>query len=151
MTKQEPRAVNILPKPDLPIKPQRGAIVNIGSTTATTGFGFPSYAATKHAVIGITQNGAFLYGNKGIRVNAVSPGMTLTKMALANMEPEDREAFESEENHYIKPIALRTPARPEEQAAVISFLLSAESSHVTGMNIIVDGGWANTRSTEFRA
>jgi NAD(P)-dependent dehydrogenase (short-subunit alcohol dehydrogenase family) len=62
-------------------------------------------------------------------------------MALAASDPE---AY-AEDSPYTQPIALKTWAMPEEQAAVASFLLSAESSHVTGVNIMVDGGFANTR------
>jgi NAD(P)-dependent dehydrogenase (short-subunit alcohol dehydrogenase family) len=51
----------------------------------------------------------------------------------------------AEDSPYTQPIALKTWSMPEEQAAVVSFLLSAESSHVTGVNIMVDGGFSNTR------
>ncbi|KAL4869731.1 hypothetical protein BDV12DRAFT_195957 [Aspergillus spectabilis] len=143
MLKQEPRAIILHPEPQFSIKPQRGAIVNVASTTATTGMGWPAYAPTKHAVLSITKNGALFYGPKGIRCNSIAPGATLTAMALAN---SDHDAVR-EESSYTKPIALKTWSMPEEQAAVVSFLLSAESSHVTGMNIMVDGGFANTRAS----
>lgn len=139
MLKQEPRAVELLPKPTLPIKPQRGSIVNVGSTTAVTGMGFPAYAPTKAAVLEITRNGSFFYGPKGIRCNAICPGGTVTAMAMANSNSVDQES-------YTRPIALKAMACPEEQAAVISFLLSQESSYVTGNVIMVDGGFSSTMS-----
>ncbi|KIX06728.1 uncharacterized protein Z518_04704 [Rhinocladiella mackenziei CBS 650.93] len=145
MLKQEPREVELFPRPSLPIRPQRGAIVNVGSTTAVTGMGFAAYAPTKAACLEITRNGAFFYSPRGIRCNAVCPGATVTAMSAANMVDEvvgsgDRQALE---NVYTRPIALKTMACPEEQAAVISFLLSPESSHVTGNTVMVDGGFSN--------
>ncbi|KAK5022357.1 hypothetical protein LTR13_011461 [Exophiala sideris] len=139
MLKQEPRTVELSPKPSLAINPQRGAIVNVGSTTAVTGMGFPAYAPTKAAVLEITRNGAFFYSPRGIRCNAICPGGTVTDMSAANSTSADREA-------YNKPIALKVMACPEEQASVISFLLSPESSHVTGNVIMVDGGFSSTMS-----
>jgi NAD(P)-dependent dehydrogenase (short-subunit alcohol dehydrogenase family) len=131
----------------MPIKPQRGAIVNIASITAVTGMGFAAYAPTKHGVIGITQNGAFFYSPHGIRCNSIAPRGTLTPMMLASM-PQDLkgQGYQSEDSQICRPIAIRTISCPEEQANVISFLLSSESSHVTAVNIMVDGGFAFTRS-----
>lgn len=139
MLKQEPREITLSPQPDLPIKPHRGSIVDVVEATLTTGMGWSAYTATKHAVVGITRNGAFLYGCKGIRVNSISPGATLTKIALDNTNQEFKESLKQEDNPYVKPIALRTWALLEEQASVASFLLSPESSHVTGVNLMVDG------------
>lgn len=137
MLKQEPRKVSLFPKASIPIKPQRGAIVNIGSTTAVTGMGFAAYAPTKAAVLEITRNGAFFYSPHGIRCNAVSPGATVTAMSQANSVGDDNDI-------YAQPVALKSLACPEEQAAVISFLLSPESSYVTGHTIMVDGGFTDT-------
>ncbi|KAF4337284.1 2 5-dichloro-2 5-cyclohexadiene-1 4-diol dehydrogenase [Fusarium beomiforme] len=78
MMTQEPRAIELHPSPSSTIKPQRGAIVNVSSITALTGMGFAAYAPTKHAVIGITQNGAFFYGGQGIRCDPIAPGGTVT-------------------------------------------------------------------------
>jgi len=146
MLKQSPRPVDLFPKPSAPIKPQRGAIVNIGSTAAVTGMGFPAYAPTKAAVLEITRNGAFFYGPQGIRCNAVCPGATVTPMSMANMVDSVRglEGFDQGENIYTRPIALKVMACPEEQAAVISFLLSSESSQITGQTIMADGGFSHT-------
>ncbi|KIW76452.1 hypothetical protein Z517_11198 [Fonsecaea pedrosoi CBS 271.37] len=145
MLKQSPRAVEIFPAPSLPIKPQRGAIVNIGSTTAVTGMGFAAYAPTKAAVLEITRNGAFFYGPQGIRCNAVCPGATVTPLALSNMHESVKSDpdYKHDENRYTEPIALKVMACPEEQASVISLLLSPESSHITGQTIMVDGGFSH--------
>ncbi|KAF9886951.1 hypothetical protein FE257_010692 [Aspergillus nanangensis] len=142
MLKQEPRKVELVPTPLLPVRPQRGSIVNVASTTAINGMGWPAYAPTKHAVLSITKNGALMYGPKGIRCNSVAPGATLTPMAVANSNPDAVQ----EESEYTKPIALKSWSMPEEQAAVMSFLLSPESSYITGVNIPVDGGFTSTRS-----
>lgn len=144
--KQEPRAVDFSPPSPHPIKPQRGSIVNIASTTAVTGFGFPAYAPTKRAVLAITKNGARFYGPHGIRCNSVAPGGTLTPMMLASMPQEwKKNNFQGEGSPATRPIPLGVLAWPQEQANTISFLLSPESSSVNAVNILVDGGWAECR------
>ncbi|OAG35212.1 hypothetical protein AYO21_10610 [Fonsecaea monophora] len=148
MITQERRAVEFSPPSPQSIQPQRGAIVNVASTTAVVGMGFGAYAQTKAAVVTITQNGAFFYGPQGVRCNSISPGGTVTPMMLRNVPEQFRgtDTHEQPGNVLVQPIALKTMARPEEQANVISFLLSAESSQVTGVNILVDGGFTFTRS-----
>ncbi|KIW77154.1 hypothetical protein Z517_09600 [Fonsecaea pedrosoi CBS 271.37] len=148
MMTQERRAVEFSPPSPQSIQPQRGAIVNVASTTAVVGMGFGAYAQTKAAVVTITQNGAFFYGPQGVRCNSISPGGTVTPMMLRNVPEQFRgtDTHEQPGNVLVQPIALKTMARPEEQANVISFLLSAESSQVTGVNILVDGGFTFTRS-----
>jgi NAD(P)-dependent dehydrogenase (short-subunit alcohol dehydrogenase family) len=109
--------------------------------------GFAAYAPTKHAVIGITQNGALFYGPYGIRCNSVAPGGTLTPMMKASLPEKYRgtDAYKDENCELVQCTALRTLAVPEEQASVVSFLLGSDSSHVTGVNIMVDGGFTFTR------
>jgi A-factor type gamma-butyrolactone 1'-reductase (1S-forming) len=116
-----------------------GAVVNvnsIGSHIAITGNSL--YGASKRAVTALTEYAAFEYGAAGIRVNQTSPGATVTELLQnyidqAAAEGMTMEAFE-------RTAVLRRLSEPREQAQVIAFLLSDESSYVTGVDIPVDGG-----------
>ncbi|EME88576.1 uncharacterized protein MYCFIDRAFT_201592 [Pseudocercospora fijiensis CIRAD86] len=146
MMKQSPRRVHFTPAPPKEIPGQRGAIVNVSSVSSLTGLGYAAYTATKHAIIGITRNGAYFYGPHGIRVNALSPGGTVTDLSIAAMPVEIRELLkENDPALASSSVPLQKFAWPQEVANVASFLLSAESSYVNGTNIEVDGGYSNTR------
>jgi 3-oxoacyl-[acyl-carrier protein] reductase len=146
MQNQDPRPIDFHPTSKHPVKPQRGAIVNVASVSGLTGMGLAAYTPTKHAVIGITRNGARFYGPQGIRCNAICPGMTLTPMLEVSLGETGREgSSESTDNPNIGKISLRRMAFAQEQANVVSFLLSSESSYVNGSNMIVDGGFINLR------
>lgn len=116
-----------------------GAIVNVSSIGGHISVpGNSLYGASKRAITALTEYAAFEYGGAGIRVNQISPGATRTEMLDSYMEQAASngltlEAFE-------RAVVLRRLARPEEQASVIAFLLSDESSYVTGVDILVDGG-----------
>lgn len=116
-----------------------GTIVNvnsIGSHIAITGNSL--YGASKRAVTALTEYAAFEYGSAGIRVNQTSPGATRTEL-LQNWIDQAAStgltmpAFEAT-------AVLRRLSDPREQATVIAFLLSDESSYVTGVDVPVDGG-----------
>lgn len=112
-----------------------GRIVNLSSGSAAkaehTRF---AYSATKVGVESLTRNVAALYGRRGIRCNAVAPGLVLTEAASAPGRSMDwfRSVFARH-----TPSALGTP---QEVAAVITFLLSDESRYVNGVTLTVDGG-----------
>jgi len=116
---------------------KKGKIVNIASLAgrSTTERG-PDYASAKAGVLGLTRQLAKTEGPFGIRVNAVSPGTILTEMMAERFYKQPKEEQE-------KRIA-RTPlgrfGRPEEVANAILFLVSEDSSFVTGANIDVNGG-----------
>lgn len=115
------------------IHQKKGAIVNISSIAAIDGEpGQFGYVSSKAAVNGATKKLASELGQFGIRVNAIAPGVTDTSMADA-MASNLKEST-------ISRVALKRMAEPEEVAKMCVFLLSDESSFVTGQIIRVDGG-----------
>ena len=110
-----------------------GAIVNIGSTAAAGDEGSPAYATSKAGLIGLTRSMANELGPKQIRVNLVAPGITLTDWITRNVESEQIETMTSR-------IPLKRAAEPEDIAAVVAFLCSEDSRHVTGQVISASGG-----------
>lgn len=112
-----------------------GAIVNISSLAARTGSAgeWVHYAATKGAIDTFTLGLAREVAKEGIRVNAVAPGLVETGIHAANGEPGRLER--------LKPtIPMGRPARPEEIAEAVVWLLSSASSYVAGSILEVGGG-----------
>ena len=85
MRKQEPRPISFEPACPHKIPGQRGAIANVVSISGLQAAGLAAYTPSKYASIGVTKNGAKFYGPEGIRVNALCPGWTLTKMVEHSM------------------------------------------------------------------
>lgn len=118
------------------LKTGGGAIVNNLSISSQVGFnGISAYTASKHAALGLTRNAAMEYFQQGIRVNAVSPGPTVTPMALAAFGNED--AMRST----LQASVAGRPAAPAEMVGPVLFLLSDAASFVSGHNLVVDGGY----------
>lgn len=117
------------------IKQGRGTIVNVASLAGRSAsvLGGAHYTASKHGVVGLSRHLARELGPYGIRVNAFCPGGTLTPMVEKATPPEEMEATAAK-------WPLRRWATPEEQARVIAFLLSDESSFMTGAAIDSNGG-----------
>jgi len=126
------------------IAARRGNVVNVasmaGKVTAKTSV---PYAASKAAVIALTRGLALAHAADGIRVNCVCPGYVDTEMStranaavprLLGLPPDEylRQATER--------IPLGRPARPEEVAQVVGFLVSTASSYMTGQAVNVTGG-----------
>ncbi|MFD7866213.1 SDR family NAD(P)-dependent oxidoreductase [Streptomyces sp. NPDC057682] len=122
-----------------------GTIVNTSSYTGLTGMaGVGAYAASKHAVLGLTRVAAVELAGKGIRVNALCPGAVDTAMTNpAALDPgADPEATkEAVDALYRKLVPLGRIGRPEEVAALALFLTSEDSSYITGQPFVIDGGW----------
>ncbi|GAB7356565.1 hypothetical protein MBLNU459_g7299t1 [Dothideomycetes sp. NU459] len=108
-----------------------GSIVNISSTQGMRGGPCSgAYSASKHAVIGLTRCAALDYGSRGIRVNAVAPGGTLTPLMAGVVGGTPPPAV----------AALGRYGEPEEVAGLISWLLGPESKWVTGEVYRINGG-----------
>ncbi|MFI0981261.1 SDR family NAD(P)-dependent oxidoreductase [Streptomyces sp. NPDC021093] len=122
-----------------------GTIVNTASYTALTGMAYVgAYAATKHAILGLTRVAAMELAGKGIRVNAVCPGAVDTPMTNpAALDPtaDPAESAAAVAGLYKKLVPLGRIGRPEEVAALALFLTSDDSSYITGQPFVVDGGW----------
>jgi len=111
-----------------------GAIVNISSTNGHAGAGGASvYAASKHAVEGLTKSAALEVARSGVRINAVAPGPTETGMLNRFAGSAERKAG------LVSTVPLGRVAQPDEIANAILFLCS-EASFTTGQVLPVDGG-----------
>ncbi|WP_235854771.1 SDR family NAD(P)-dependent oxidoreductase [Nonomuraea aridisoli] len=121
--------------------PERGpgAVVLSSSVHAIAGLpGHPAYAAAKGGLISLGRQLAVEYGPR-VRVNTVLPGPILTP-AWDGVNEEDRRRSAAA-------TAAGRFGRPEEVAAAVLFLASAESSYVTGTSLLVDGGWSATKDS----
>ena len=121
------------------VKQKSGSIINITSvhTYATLPFAVP-YASAKGGVECMTKSMAIEFGPLGIRVNAVSPGLTDTKIWQdIKKAGGDKKAVE---DFWMAHIPLKRVQTPREVGNVVAFLASDESSYITGANIFTDGG-----------
>jgi NAD(P)-dependent dehydrogenase (short-subunit alcohol dehydrogenase family) len=113
-----------------------GAIVNTASVGALTGNpGIGSYIASKHGVVGLTRTAALEYVKRGIRVNAVNPGLIDTQIAR-DVVDRDEQAYAELAKH----VPIGRAGRPEEIASVVLWLCSPGASYVVGHALTVDGG-----------
>lgn len=116
-----------------------GAIVNCSSLGGLVGGNQRgTYHAAKHGVIGFTKSAALEYATRGIRVNAVCPGLIRTPM-VDKMEAEGQsEALKIMRETFVP---MQREGRPEEIANTVLFLCSDLASYITGQSISVDGGY----------
>ena len=113
-----------------------GAILNIASINSFTPLPLPAYTPTKAAIGSLTGVLAGEFGPKGVRINAVAPGFTLTPAMQSRIDSGDRDPAGME--------GLSTLGRlvkPEEVAAAGFFLCSDAASAITGVNLPVDCGY----------
>jgi NAD(P)-dependent dehydrogenase (short-subunit alcohol dehydrogenase family) len=116
-----------------------GSIVNISSTHSVASLpGAAPYDAAKWGMIGLTKSLAVEFASRGIRVNAVSPGLIDTQIwkDVQDAAPDLEECL----SYWRAQIPSGRVGAPEEIARVVVFLASDESSYMTGANVIVDGG-----------
>lgn len=108
-----------------------GAIVNISSNSGFSGHYDPAYTASKWGLRGLTRSAAMELVGKGIRVNAICPGLVVTGLNATSP--------------HLKPMIGITPmkrsGKPEEIAELVLFLVSGASSFITGEDFVIDGGF----------
>jgi NAD(P)-dependent dehydrogenase (short-subunit alcohol dehydrogenase family) len=116
---------------------QGGAIVSIASTAAFVGLpGRGPYCAAKAGILGLTRALALEVTSAKIRVNAVAPGFTRTKLIEQGLKDGSLQ-----EDWMVARVPMRRLAGVDEIAEAVRFLAGRESSYMTGQAIVVDGGW----------
>ncbi|MDB8997679.1 glucose 1-dehydrogenase [Parabacteroides distasonis] len=131
-----------------------GVIVNTASIAGFTGArgGGAAYVASKHALIGLTQNVAFNYKEKNIRCNAVAPGRVETNLRINSEKLVGSKTVHDQSIDKWKDIEDKITegyitnmrkCTPDEIAKVVLFLASDEASFVNGSIFVADGGWTS--------
>lgn len=118
------------------LKTGGGSIVNISSVSGLFGdYAFCWYNAAKGGVANMTRNIAIDYARRGIRCNAVNPGLTLSEICKALFEADPRTKDGVGRNY-----PMGRPGAPREVATACMFLASDEASIINGVNLLADGG-----------
>ncbi len=113
------------------LRARHGTIVNVSSLAGQTGnAGQANYAASKAALIAMTKSLAMEVGSRGIRVNAVAPGLIETEMLKGIPQIEE----------LVRRIPLGRLGQAHEVAGAVSFLCSPDSSYITGHTLSINGG-----------
>ena len=119
-------------------KQRSGSIVNCSSLGGLVGGAERGiYHAAKHGVLGFTKSAALEYAARGIRINAVCPGLIWTPMADQMVEAGQGDSLKAMEQS----VPMGRVGRPEEIANAVLWLCSEAASYVTGQSISVDGGF----------
>ena len=123
-----------------------GAIVNIASLNAHVPmYAGAAYSTAKAGVEMLTKNGALEWADRGIRVDAVLPGLVETPLTRPHFQdPARLAAFNAR-------IPMGRPAQPAEIAGPALFLASPDASYVSGASLLVDGAWAVSGYPDMRA
>jgi NAD(P)-dependent dehydrogenase (short-subunit alcohol dehydrogenase family) len=123
--------------PRMAARGKGGAIVSIASTAAFVGLpGRGAYCAAKAGILGLTRALALEVSSVGIRVNAVAPGFTRTKLIDQGLADGSLQ-----EDWMVARVPMKRLAATQEIANVVRYLAGDEASYVTGQTIIADGGW----------
>ncbi len=116
---------------DLMAESGGGSIINISSNSGFSGHYDPAYTSSKWGLRGLTRSAAMELVSKGIRVNAICPGLVVTSL--------------NAESPHLQPMIEMTPmqrsGKPEEIAELVLFLSSDASSFITGEDFVIDGGF----------
>lgn len=114
----------------------KGAIVNVASAAGIGGAPrMGAYAATKHAVVGMTKTAAMEYGKYNIRINAVCPTVITT-----NMGDDYLSDNKDLQQIMLRSVPLRRFGKPEEVGQTIAWLCSDQASYLNGVALPIDGG-----------
>lgn len=115
---------------------EAASIINVASINSFQGgMEVPSYAASKHGILGLTRALANEWASHRIRVNAIAPGYMETELTAAHRHDPARA------ENMLRRIPAGTWGRPEDLAGAAVFLASNASTYVTGTTLAVDGGW----------
>jgi len=114
----------------------QGSIVNLASLSSFIAFPHPAYALSKAAVLRLTEIMACELGPRGVRVNAVAPGYTLTPAMQSRIDKGERDPAA-----VLSKSALRRFVQPAEVGEAIFFLCSPAATAITGVILPVDCGW----------
>ena len=117
-----------------------GCILNISSVAGVGGAPYMShYAASKHAVIGLTKTAAVEYGRKQIRVNAICPFITHTEMfeRVLALAPDREQAIKD----LTKTTPFKRAAQPEEVVQAMIMACDPKNTYMNGAELVVDGGF----------
>ncbi len=120
-----------------------GSIINISSVAGLFGSRptLPAYCASKHAVIGLTRNGAKAYAGEKIRINAICPGQIETDMLRAVEADADPEDAAKARAAVMAAIPAGRYGEPEEVAALSAFLAGDDATFINGSIYTIDGGF----------
>lgn len=128
------RGTFLVVKHSLPALQGGAVLINASWTAGSVMPGAGAYAATKAALLAMMRNWAVEQGSRGIRINAINPGIILTPMADDVLDPD-----------IAAQLAARTPlgrnGTPEDVAGTVAWVLSEDAAFVTGQEIAVDGGF----------
>ncbi len=118
-----------------------GSVIHMSSIAGQSGIAEnPTYSASKSSIDSLTRTQAMAFGRKGVRVNAVAPGLIITDMWEGGRQiPGLADGLE-------RHIALGRWGVPEEIASVVAFLAGDDARYVTGQTIVVDGGFSGSLS-----
>jgi NAD(P)-dependent dehydrogenase (short-subunit alcohol dehydrogenase family) len=121
---------------------ERGAILNMGSVLGWSPsprfFATHVYAAAKSAIVGFTKSCAASYAERGFRFNVIAPALVETPMAKRAVTNDEIMSFIKTK----QPLDGGRIGKPEDLDAAVVYLLSDQSSYVTGQVLAIDGGWS---------